>query len=182
MNLIIDTTSSDIKLVLGDTAKTITADKQSLQLPGAVNTLLSENNVEFSGLTVIGVVVGPGSFTGIRLGIAYAKGLAIGLKIPVIPINKFEIYLSKSSDAFVALDSGKNDLFVSAHDLQPQIMDIETVETFQMKYPKTVGHLPYDLMDAVTVMENKLKSDSEDVIPLYIRKSYAEIQNAKKSQ
>ncbi|MDE6478256.1 MAG: hypothetical protein K2L94_03335 [Alphaproteobacteria bacterium] len=42
---------------------------------------------QWRDLTAIGVVVGPGSFTGIRLGIAHAKGLAMELGIPIVPIN-----------------------------------------------------------------------------------------------
>lgn len=174
MNLIIDTSSADIKLLLGDKTRYIQTDKQSLDLPTSVQNFLNELNVKFSDLTAIGIIVGPGSFTGIRLGIAYAKGLSIGLNIPIIPINKFEIYLEKNPDAFVALDSGKNDLFVAANDLHPQIMDIETVETRQMDYPKTVGHLPYDLLDIIPVMNRKINTN-EPVIPLYMRASYAEL-------
>lgn len=174
MNLIIDTSSSNIKLLLGDKTKIIETEKQSLSLPIETENFLSELNIKWSDLTAIGVVVGPGSFTGIRLGIAYAKGLSIGLNIPVITINKFEIYLEKNPDAFVAIDSGRIDLFVAAHDLVPQIMDIETVETKQMEYPQTVGHLPYDLIDAVPVMNRKLNTN-EPVIPLYLRASYAEL-------
>lgn len=175
MKLIIDTTSSDIKLCLGDKLKIIVTEKQSLSLPTEVETILTESNAKFSDLTAIGVVVGPGSFTGIRLSIAYAKGISIGLNIPVIGINVFELYLEQTPDAFIALDSGKGDLFIAAKDLEPQIMSIEQVETDQMKYPQTVGHKPYDLLDANSIIEKKLKQKLEPVIPLYIRASYAEL-------
>lgn len=175
-NLIIDTTSSGIKLLLNDNLKIIDSEKQSLDLPVAVESFLTELNIKFSDLSAIGIVVGPGSFTGIRLGIAYAKGLSIGLNIPVVPINAFEIYLEKSSDAFIAIDSKRGDFFVAAHDIEPCTMTIDEIETKQMEYPKTVGHIPYDLKDSVQVLIKKLSTNTnEPVIPMYLRPSYAEL-------
>lgn len=175
MILIINTSSSGIGLLLDKKYKFVEAEKQSISLPTETEKFLTENNVKFSDLTAIGVIVGPGSFTGIRLGIAYAKGLAIGLNIRIIPINAFEIYLESASDAFVAIDSHKGDFFVGAKDLQPQIMSIEEVETKQFKYPKTIGHKPFDLTNALPIVQRKLnKYEIVPVIPLYIRGSYAE--------
>ncbi len=153
----------------------ISSEKQSLDLPSTANEFLSKNNLKWSDITAIGVVVGPGSFTGIRLGIAYAKGLGIGLKIPVVGINAFELYLAENADAFVAIDSGRDDLFVGAADLEPGTMSIEKIETFQMNYPKTVGHRPFDLSHGLQLAHEKLKSEPLPVIPMYLRPSYAEI-------
>lgn len=175
MILIINTSGRDIELLLDDKHMHIEAKKQSTALPTAVNDFLSQNNVLMKDLTAIGVVVGPGSFTGIRMGIAYAKGLGIGLNIPVIPVNIFELYLYDTPDAFVALDSGRGDFFVAAKDLQPCTMEIDQVEVDQMKYPQTVGHLPFNLHNAKYIVENKIKAnDLQPAIPMYLRPSYAE--------
>jgi hypothetical protein len=54
-------------------------------------------------------------------------------------------------------------------------MDIDTLETFQMKYPRTVGHIPFDLKDAKTIVESKIKTGNlQPAIPMYLRPSYAE--------
>ncbi|MCQ2574843.1 MAG: tRNA (adenosine(37)-N6)-threonylcarbamoyltransferase complex dimerization subunit type 1 TsaB [Alphaproteobacteria bacterium] len=175
MILIINTSGRDIELLLDDKHMHVEAEKQSTALPTAVNDFLSQNNVLMKDLTAIGVVVGPGSFTGIRMGIAYAKGLGIGLNIPVIPVNIFELYLYDTPDAFVALDSGRGDFFVAAKDLQPCTMEIDQVEVDQMKYPQTVGHLPFNLHNAKYIVENKIKAnDLQPAIPMYLRPSYAE--------
>lgn len=175
MILIINTSGSGIELSVDDKIFKLDNAKQSTALPSAVTQFLNQNHIKPTDLTHIGVIVGPGSFTGIRMGIAYAKGLGIGLNIPVIPVNVFEIYLHKTPDAFVALDSGRGDFFVAAHDMEPCVMDIDTVETEQMKYPRTVGHIPFDLRDAREIIENKIKSgDLQPAIPMYLRPSYAE--------
>lgn len=174
--LIIDTSKAGIDLLINNTHKHIDAEKQAVALPAETENFLKEQGLDWKDISAIGVVVGPGSFTGIRLGIAYAKGLSIGLKIPVIPINAFEIYLEKTPDAFVAIDSGRGDLFVSSPDLEPCTMTIEEVETEQMKCPITVGHKPYELLDALSVTLRKFESGkTEPVVPMYLRPSYAEI-------
>jgi tRNA threonylcarbamoyladenosine biosynthesis protein TsaB len=57
--------------------------------------LLSEgfNKVQYkpSDINLICVTSGPGSFTGLRIGMAYAKGLCYGLNIPIIALTNFEI-------------------------------------------------------------------------------------------
>ncbi|GHT00682.1 tRNA (adenosine(37)-N6)-threonylcarbamoyltransferase complex dimerization subunit type 1 TsaB [Bacteroidia bacterium] len=182
MILVIDTISAGIELALsGDTSivKRIETDKQSTALPVETEKFLAENGATFRNLTAIGMVVGPGSFTGIRIGIAYARGLSIGLggdnPVPVVPVNAFEIYLEKTPDAFVAIDSGRGDFFVAARDLPPSVMTIDTIETEQMKYASTVGHQPFDLADAIPIVKRKLAASAlEPVIPLYLRPHYAE--------
>ena len=53
---------------------------------------LSENNrKDFDNIKAIAVTIGPGSFTGIRVGISIAKGIASAFDIPIIPISNFEL-------------------------------------------------------------------------------------------
>lgn len=179
MILVINTSGAGLEFVLDDKYKHIDAEKQSIALPDQAEKFLAECGAHWSDLTAIGVVVGPGSFTGIRLGIAYAKGLALGLNIPVVPVNAFEIYLRATPDAFVAIDSGRGDFFVAADGLAPCTMSIDDVEVRQMDWPRTVGHKPFDLHNAVAIVSDKLKSGNiEPVVPMYLRPSYAE-QNKK---
>lgn len=179
MILVINTSGAGLEFVLDDKYKHIDAEKQSIALPDQAEKFLAECGAQWSDLTAIAVVVGPGSFTGIRLGIAYAKGLALGLNIPVVPVNAFEIYLRATPDAFVAIDSGRGDFFVAADGLAPCTMSIDDVEVRQMDWPRTVGHKPFDLHNAVAIVSDKLNSGNiEPVVPMYLRPSYAE-QNKK---
>ncbi len=175
MILVINTSGNGVDLLLDDKLAHFDATKQAITLPIAVNDFMTQNNIKMSDLTAIGVIVGPGSFTGIRMGIAYAKGLAIGLNIPVVGVNLFELYLYENPDAFVAIDSGRGDFFVASKIHEPCTMSIEEVETEQMKCPSTVGHKPYNLQYAKDIAENKIKNGKiEPVIPMYLRPSYAE--------
>ena len=178
MILIINTSGTGIEFVLGDQYKSVTAEKQSTALPAAADEFMTECGVKWSDLTAIGVVVGPGSFTGVRLGIAYAKGLGIGLNIPVVPINAFELYLAATPDAFVALDSGRGDFFVGAANFEPRTMGIDELETKQMEWPRTVGHRPFDLKLGTQIVQNKIAGgDTSPAVPMYLRPSYAEMKH-----
>ena len=56
----------------------------------AVKDLIEKAGISLSDLDAIAVTAGPGSYTGIRVGLASAKGLAYSLKIPLISINTLE--------------------------------------------------------------------------------------------
>lgn len=175
MILVINTSGAGLEFVLNDKYKHVDAEKQSVALPVETEKFLNECGAKWSDLTAIGIVVGPGSFTGIRLGIAYAKGLGMGLNIPVVPINAFELYLHDAPDAFVAIDSGRGDFFVAADGLAPCTMSIDDVEIKQMNWARTVGHRPFDLKNAVSIVNQKLvDNNNAPVVPMYLRPSYAE--------
>ena len=55
-----------------------------------VDSLLAERNIELSALTAIAVDVGPGSFTGVRLGIGVAQGLGYAAQLKVIAVGSLE--------------------------------------------------------------------------------------------
>ena len=175
MILVINTSGKDLEFVLGDKYKSVAVEKQSVALPVETEKFIAECGAKWSDINAIGVVVGPGSFTGIRLGIAYAKGLAMGLNIPVVGISAFDLYLAAWPDAFVAIDSGRGDFFVAADGLAPQTMEIDELETKQMDWARTVGHKPFDLRLGVKIVEQKIaQGNLEPAVPMYLRPSYAE--------
>lgn len=175
MILIINTSGKDLEFVLGDNYKSVATEKQSVALPVECEKFLNECGATWRDISAIGIVVGPGSFTGIRLGIAYAKGLGMGLNIPVVGISLFDLYLAATPDAFVAIDSGRGDFFVAADGLSPQTMGIEELEVKQMEWPRTVGHKPFDLKLGVDIVKQKIASGNlEPAVPMYLRPSYAE--------
>ena len=67
-------------------------------LQPAMEKLLKESGVRFSELKAIAVVAGPGSYTGLRVGMASAKGLCFALKIPLLLIDS--LYLLADSFLF----------------------------------------------------------------------------------
>ena len=66
---------------------------QAARLPLITEELLDERGLKIHDLTVMAVTVGPGYFTGIRIGIAYAAALAFSLGIGVVPLSSLEALL-----------------------------------------------------------------------------------------
>jgi len=67
--------------------------EQAARLPLLASELLNESGLKIQNLTCIAVTVGPGYFTGIRIGMAYAAGLAFALGIEVVPLCSLEAVL-----------------------------------------------------------------------------------------
>ena len=62
---------------------------QAERLMPLLETLLADHGYTFSDLTAIGVGVGPGNFTGIRIGVSAARGLALSLGVPAVGVSRF---------------------------------------------------------------------------------------------
>ena len=56
-----------------------------------IKEILIENKLEYSDLTAVAVSKGPGSYTGLRIGVSTAKGLCFSLDIPLIAIETLEV-------------------------------------------------------------------------------------------
>jgi len=60
-------------------------------LAPAVSELLRQSKMRPSDLRAVAVTIGPGSFTGLRVGVAMAKAMAYGLRIPTIGVDTLEV-------------------------------------------------------------------------------------------
>ena len=89
--------------------------EQASRLLPAIAGLLRAANVDRRALSMIAVTVGPGSFTGVRVGLAAARGLAIALDVPLagIPTTTTLIAQAPKSErlAVAAIDSHLGDWF-----------------------------------------------------------------------
>lgn len=66
-----------------------------------IEEVLAENNFKLNQLDAVAVSKGPGSYTGLRIGVSVTKGLCYGLDIPLIAVNSLEImgmYAASNSD------------------------------------------------------------------------------------
>ncbi|MGB4101536.1 MAG: tRNA (adenosine(37)-N6)-threonylcarbamoyltransferase complex dimerization subunit type 1 TsaB [Alphaproteobacteria bacterium] len=87
---------------------------QDARLLPLIQEVLAAAATDFSALDRIAVTRGPGSFTGIRIGLAAARGLGLALRVPVIGIDRFRLYhvtLRPPADLLIILDSRRDELF-----------------------------------------------------------------------
>lgn len=83
-----------------------------------IDRLLADLGLDKSALTRVGVALGPGSFTGLRVGIATARGLAHGLGIPVVGLSSLQArsyHLAVSGTAILTVMAHRRgDVFAGA--------------------------------------------------------------------
>jgi tRNA threonylcarbamoyladenosine biosynthesis protein TsaB len=91
------------------------------QLLPMVESVLGEAGIAISALDVIAVTVGPGAFTGLRIGIAAARGLALASGVPALGITSFAAVAAQvprqacaGRALVVALDSRRAELYLQA--------------------------------------------------------------------
>lgn len=97
MLLAIDTSTRSVGLALFDGVQVLaentweSCDYHTVELAPAVVDMLNHSRIKASDLGAIAVAIGPGSFTGLRIGLALAKGLAFAQRIPLIGIPSLDI-------------------------------------------------------------------------------------------
>lgn len=67
---------------------------QTVELAPTVADMLRKTNVKASELKGIVVAIGPGSYTGLRVGMGFAKGMALAYKIPLVGVATHEIIVA----------------------------------------------------------------------------------------
>lgn len=97
MLLALDTSTAQVGLALCNgeqlVAETIWySDRHhTVELAPALSELLRHANLTINDVEALGVAIGPGSFTALRVGLAFAKGLALARKLPIMGIASLDV-------------------------------------------------------------------------------------------
>ena len=84
----------------------------STTLVSGVEGLLTRHGVKLADLGAIVVAHGPGSFTGIRVGVSAVKGLAEPGRIPVVAVSRLAVLAAKAGVGSAALDAHRHEVFL----------------------------------------------------------------------
>jgi tRNA threonylcarbamoyladenosine biosynthesis protein TsaB len=120
MIVAIEAASTDLSLAIADPDGRIVADdawtsprRQSAELLPRLQALLASKDRDLAQLSGIGVGSGPGSFTGLRVAMALAKGLAVALRRPIVAVPSLVAWLEADPGADVAIArAGARDAYV----------------------------------------------------------------------
>ena len=96
--------------------------KHAEQLMPFVNEVMGQSGISFQRLDAVAVSSGPGSYTGLRIGVATAKGIAYALDKPLIALNSLEIMTNQ-----VMLNHPTFDLYVP-------MLDARRMEVYTAAY------------------------------------------------
>lgn len=108
MILSVDTSTPQIGIALYDGARVlaehlwVSKARHTVELAPAVAQMLQQTGTDIRQIAAIGVAIGPGSFTSLRVGLAFAKGLAMSRTLPLVGIPTLNILAAQ-----VAVDASR---------------------------------------------------------------------------
>ncbi|HTD56869.1 MAG TPA: tRNA (adenosine(37)-N6)-threonylcarbamoyltransferase complex dimerization subunit type 1 TsaB [Silvibacterium sp.] len=155
-----------------------------------ISELLDAQQAVPKNLNAIVVTHGPGSFTGIRVGLSAAKGLAVALNIPLLAVSRLAVLASKAATNAAALDAGRGEFYFRIHSdealLTPEDirarLDITLAvceENASQIFPNSILVPPPRAWDALLYALARLAAEDFDDVDAvdgnYVRRSDAEL-------
>jgi tRNA A37 threonylcarbamoyladenosine modification protein TsaB len=122
--LVIDTSSALAALALLDDARIPVREGtfpsgRTFDLPAAYGELAGGEE-----LTSVAVATGPGSFTGLRSGVSFGLGLAMGLRIPIFPLGTLNIQSARSDAPVLAVaEAGRGRVYFLVPGAEPGLAE-----------------------------------------------------------
>ena len=153
--LAIDTSTAwcSVALSLGEAAplfrhELVSAGASQLILP-LVEGLLKEANLKLNNLAAIAVGIGPGAFTGVRLGVAVVQGLAVSCELPILPVVSLDAIASqtmhttgfKQSQAktfVIAIDARMNEIYWARYETSQNNLSAIRIGDIQLSKPEEI--------------------------------------------
>jgi tRNA threonylcarbamoyl adenosine modification protein YeaZ len=157
MILVIDTSSALSALAILDESGSVVEEAflpaRSPELVELMRSLASRHEV-----TKVAVATGPGSFTGLRVGVSFGLGLAMGLRVPIVPLATLAVQAARSETPATALsEAGRGRVYYLLPGGAPALGEPGEI-------PKThelVGFVSPATEDALRQAGHVLKSEAE---------------------
>ena len=149
----------------------------------AIDWLLAENNVDRRSIELFAVTRGPGSFTGVRIGLATVQGLALVLGRPVCAMSTHQA-IAHGEVGIVSIvdDAGRGELYASqfedGREIVPPHLAANVPEGRVIRASDFLQHGNVALRCARRALEMERSGERErhrDVTPIYVRLAEAEV-------
>ena len=148
----------------------------------AVDWLLAENAVARHAVDLLAVTRGPGSFTGVRIGLATMQGLALAIGKPVCAMSTHEaIAHGEEGTVSVVDDAGRGELYVSTwtdgrEDAAPQLGELPAGRVIRVADFLEQGNVALRCARRALAIERRGEGERyRDVTPIYVRLAEAEV-------
>lgn len=144
---------------------------QGERLMGLLKELLSTHGQSWADLDAIGVGTGPGNFTGIRIAVSAARGLALGLGKPAIGVSMFDTTQHLANWAQTAVPAPREQLYVFDPDKMrdPFLAPADTIDT---SYALSSDHTAQDHIAAIAAIAADRLAQNTPLgrpAPLYVK-------------
>lgn len=180
-SLFIDTHTNQMVLALYENQKLKTKkeleenyNNSAICMPKIIE-ILAENNITIHDIDEIIVINGPGSFTGIRIGVTIAKTLAYTLNIPIKTLTSFEMYKIAEKESHYLVLSEKNGFYIAYFDEKNKdIKDYSYLTKTEFEQWKNqnkwqlCSEINYEHI--IAVASSKPSENCHGIKPLYIKK------------
>lgn len=148
--------------------------KHNAVLLEEIDTILRENGVDVNEIDYFGVCIGPGSFTGIRIGVATINAFALALGRSVAEVTSLEIE-DDGTDKLVLLSCGHGNYYVGRFGEKTEYFDLSGEELDKIDMEKVF----IEEIDAEKFLNKVLTKISDEQFveqarPFYLKKSSAE--------
>lgn len=165
--------------------------KQSESLHTFVEWALEGAKLSMKDIEAVSLGKGPGSYTGLRIGAASAKGFCYGLKIPLVAVNSMESmiepFLRQNYDLVIPLvDARRMEVYTAAYDgnsgeeilpTEAKILDEYAFEEFKDKKILCVGDGAAKAKDILELSNAEFKTDIYPSAQYLVKKTLEKIQN-----
>jgi tRNA threonylcarbamoyladenosine biosynthesis protein TsaB len=137
-----------------------------------IQAVLDEAGMEFFDLGAIAVPLGPGAFTGLRIGLSTAQSLGLSLNIPVIGLPSFDVHarpdsLPEGAELGILIETKRSDFYVYVAGDEPLALDFAGVmERYQGRNILWVGNAIERFQDCGPVPDSFSFAPGYDHIPL----------------
>ena len=175
------------RLLLGAVALEGRSSRNEKLLP-AVDWLLTESGIDRHEIDLFAVTRGPGSFTGVRIGLATIQGLALALDKPICAMSTHEaIALGEGKNGTVSDDAGRGEYYVSRFEGQREVEPPHLVKALDEESVVVADFLQHGNVAAACARRayelaaaNALDRYA-DVTPIYVRLAEAEVKLQQKN-
>ena len=145
---------------------------QAERLMSLLNELLEGASLDWPDISKIGVCTGPGNFTGIRIAVSAARGLALGLEIPAIGISSFEATLLGYVDEELALlPANKGFYYVGSGPKNAKFLSEDEIDSDSTRYVHKAT--PEIQLKNIALLTLKKEADFSRPTPCYIKPAEA---------
>jgi tRNA threonylcarbamoyl adenosine modification protein YeaZ len=175
--LAIDTSTAHCAAAIFLNGKVFTSVKemkkgQAELLFEVIEDALKKAKIEKTRIDLIVVGIGPGNFTGIRIGLAAAKGLSLSLKVPISGVNSFQASLYGQNDYEIAAIPARQNLYY----LGTINGDFKTNLTKDGTAPKSFANRPKgkEFIKNMAIFGADLKFSLSKPAPLYMKPANAQ--------
>lgn len=196
--LAIDTSGKNLTIVInkdGELYKYYDSEcgtNHSVSLMPKIEELLLKADLDLRTVDFLAVVVGAGSFTGIRIGVSTVKALSFAYNLPTLSITSFDTlaYNIKSGKVLAVIDAGHGGFYVCGYQDKKEIIppsymlkdELDKIqEGFTLVSNTQIDGLNCEIVSVLDGLINAVEEKKELVVtdldlisPLYVRKSQAE--------